>query len=183
MPSQLIRAKPEESCDAGHKSIQSPRMSLKNTETLPPNVSSVPQMRSYHIFNTLTQIYIPLPLPTVSILHPPPTVWQTLAIVLAATRAASCFLGNQLSRSLRAWPPWLVGQTRNTNLPSEPGPNLPTFAVCQGPRRPPRPHLGLLSAGTGALIRRSLPRELWSYCLWPICLRTFCLANDRCHVV
>lgn len=135
-------------------------------------------MRSYHIFNTLTRIYIP-----------PPTSTNPLLLSgnRAATHAASCSLGNQLSCSLLAWPPSLVGQNHNAKLPPEPGPNLPTFTVCQGPSWPPQSHLGGSfpwdrSSDTPPSVRLT-SGELWSYCLWAISLRPFCSADDRCHIV
>lgn len=135
-------------------------------------------MRSYHIFNTLTRIYIP-----------PPTSTNPLLLSgnRAATHAASCSLGNQLSCSLLAWPPSLVGQNHNAKLPPEPGPNLPAFTVCQGPSWRPRSHLGGSfpwdrSSDTPPSVRLT-SGELWSYCLWAINLWPFCSANDRCHIV
>lgn len=75
---------------------------------------------------------------------PPPTSTNPLLPSgnRAATHAASCSLGNQLSCSLLGWPPSLVGQNHNAELPPESGPNLPAFTACQGPSWPPRSHLG-----------------------------------------
>lgn len=192
LTSQLSRAEPSESCETGQQiysiSLHEPhthvRHAPRNTETHTPNTSPVPQMRSCHIFNTLTQIYIPSHFPqSLFILpHPPsgrpsqsrsPPPAPPLALSVISL-AAACVLGRhrQLDKTAKYESP--VAQPSNIH-------SLPrASATTSAPSGASVPRDGSIDTAPSA---RLTSGELWSYCSWAIGPRTFCLANDRCHIV
>lgn len=115
------------------------RMRITHTKMHTPNMSFVPQMRSYHIFNILTQICIPPP--TSCSPNSPSPIWQSLSQLCSPPHtlslsvislAAACSLGRQRC----------LDKTAIRRSSQSLGLTFQHSQSAKGPPRPPRPIWG-----------------------------------------